>query len=116
MAGRRSMTTARRRSRPKAPQQLSLLDLIEAPDSRDAESSKPAKKTRVRRPAKAAVERPVVFTPAEAALYLNLKPATLKSWRAKGTGPVFVKRAARLVGYTQAALDAWLAGDRRSTP
>jgi len=113
MAGRRSTTNARRRPRSKAPQQLSLLDLIEAPDARDAESAKSARKTRVRRPAKAAVERPVVFTPAEAALYLNLKPATLKSWRAKGAGPAFVKRAARLVGYTQAALDAWLAGERR---
>jgi len=114
MAGKRPRKRAPRRTRHKAPQQLSLLDLIEAPDVRGAESQQPARKTRVRRPAKAAVERPVVFTPAEAALYLNLKPATLKSWRAKGTGPKFVKRAARLIGYSQAALDAWLAGDGRS--
>lgn len=116
MAGRRPTIKARRRPRPKAPQQLSLLDLMEAPYAGTVASVAPAKKARMRRPGKAAVERPVVFTPAEAALYLNLKPATLKSWRAKGAGPAFVKRAARLVGYTQAALDAWLIGDKRSTP
>jgi hypothetical protein len=49
-----------------------------------------------------------VLTPAKAATYLNIKPATLKSWRAKGVGPAFVKRAARLIGYTPAALDACL--------
>lgn len=49
-----------------------------------------------------------MLTPAEAALYLNIKPATLKSWRAKGIGPAYVKRAARLIGYTPAALDAYL--------
>lgn len=41
--------------------------------------------------------RPAVLTPAEAAVYLNIKPATLKSWRAKGVGPAFVKRAAQSV-------------------
>jgi hypothetical protein len=66
-----------------------------------------------RRPTKSVIEKPAVLTPAEAALYLNIKPATLKSWRAKGTGPAFVKRAARLIGYTPAALDAYLS---RSTP
>jgi hypothetical protein len=50
-----------------------------------------------------------VLTPAEAAAYLLIKPATLKSWRAKGIGPAFVERAARLIGYTPAALDAYLA-------
>lgn len=73
----------------------------------------PAPKKRRTLPAKPAVERPAVLTPAEAALYLNIKPATLKSWRAKGVGPTFVKRAARLIGYTPAALDAYLARNDR---
>jgi hypothetical protein len=68
-----------------------------------------AKPKRPRRAPAPAVTRPAVLTPAEAAAYLNIKPATLKSWRAKGIGPAFVKRAARLIGYTPAALDAYLA-------
>jgi hypothetical protein len=41
----------------------------------------------------------LVLTPAQAAGLLNVRPATLKSWRAKGIGPTFVKRGARLIGY-----------------
>ena len=82
---------------------MSIFDLLE-PMPTPAAKSKRAR----RKPAPAAT-RPAVLTPAEAAAYLNIKPATLKSWRAKGIGPAFVKRAARLIGYTPAALDAYLA-------
>lgn len=87
------------------PRQMSIFDLLES-------GSKPplvAKPKRTKRAPPAAAMRPAVLTPAEAAAYLNIKPATLKSWRAKGVGPAFVKRAARLIGYTPAALDAYLA-------
>jgi hypothetical protein len=97
-----------RRGRP--PAQMSLFDLLDAPvGTTPAEGvGKPTSKRRPRRPTKSVIEKPAVLTPAEAALYLNIKPATLKSWRAKGIGPAFVKRAARLIGYTPAALDAYL--------
>jgi hypothetical protein len=89
------------------PKQMSIFDLLEPmPMLAPAATAKP-KRAR-RKPAPAAT-RPAVLTPAEAAAYLNIKPATLKSWRAKGVGPAFVKRAARLIGYTPAALDAYLA-------
>jgi hypothetical protein len=42
-----------------------------------------------------------------------VRPATLKSWRAKGIGPAFVKRGARLIGYLPEALTAFL---KASTP
>ena len=112
MAKRPGKAGNSRRSRSRAPVQLSLFDLLAAPhageDAPAAATKQPAK-PRPRRPTKPAVEKPAVLTPAEAATYLNIKPATLKSWRAKGVGPAFVKRAARLIGYMPAALDAYLA-------
>jgi hypothetical protein len=87
------------------PRQMSIFDLLE-PEEKLPTVVKPR---RPKRPPPAAALRPAVLTPAEAAAYLNIKASTLKSWRAKGVGPVFVKRAARLIGYTPAALDAYLA-------
>jgi hypothetical protein len=87
------------------PRQMSIFDLLE-PGSKPPTIAKPK---RPKRAPPALAMRPAVLTPAEAAAYLNIKLATLKSWRAKGVGPAFVKRAARLIGYTPAALDAYLA-------
>jgi len=44
----------------------------------------------------------------EAAIYLNVKPATLEMWRWNGRGPRFVK-IGRSVRYRQSDLDAFLA-------
>jgi hypothetical protein len=112
MAKRPRKAGKTKRSRIRAPVQLSLFDLMAAPNmgpDAPAAGTRPSSNPRPRRPAKPAVDKPAVLTPAEAATYLNIKPATLKSWRAKGVGPAFVKRAARLIGYTPAALDAYLA-------
>jgi ribosomal protein L28 len=112
MAKRPGKVGKSKRSRSRAPVQLSLFDLLEAPNmSADlpAAAAKSPAKPRTRRATKPAVDKPAVLTPAEAATYLNVKTATLKSWRAKGVGPAFVKRAARLIGYTPAALEAYLA-------
>lgn len=87
------------------PRQMPIFDLLE-PGLKPPTAAKPK---RPKRSPPATTMRPAVLTPAEAAAYLNVKPATLKSWRAKGVGPAFVKRAARLIGYTPAALDAYLA-------
>jgi hypothetical protein len=94
-----------KRSGSKDPQQMSIFDLLEPMPALPPVT----KAKRPRRAPAPAVTRPAVLTPAQAAAYLNIKPATLKSWRAKGIGPAFVKRAARLIGYTPAALDAYLA-------
>ena len=98
-------TRKAKRDGPKDPRQMSIFDLLE-PGLKPPTVAKPK---RPKRAPSAAAMRPAVLTPAEAATYLNIKPATLKSWRAKGVGPAFVKRAARLIGYTPAALDAYLA-------
>jgi hypothetical protein len=107
MAKRRAAGRTKKRGGTRAPQQLSLFDLPSAPSAPTPASG--AKVKRSRAPRKPAVEAPAVLTAAEAALYLNLRPATLKSWRAKKIGPVHIRRAARLIGYTKAALDAFLA-------
>jgi len=86
------------------PRQMSIFDLLE-PVSKPPTATKPKRAKQARA---ALAMRPAVLTPAEAAVYLNIKPATLKSWRAKGIGPAYVMRAARLIGYTPAALDAYL--------
>jgi hypothetical protein len=44
---------------------------------------------------------------------LNVRSATLKSGRAKGIGPAFVRRGAGLIGYLPEALTAFL---RASAP
>lgn len=110
MAKRSTPVKQKRPRRGRHPAQLSLFDLLDASaGNTPAEGvTKPASRRRPRRPTKSVIDKPAVLTPAEAAVYLNIKPATLKSWRAKGIGPAYVKRAARLIGYTPAALDAYL--------
>jgi len=98
-------TRKAKRDGAKDPRQMSIFELLD-PGSKAPPAVKPK---RPKRAPPTAAMRPAVLTPAEAAIYLNIKPATLKSWRAKGVGPAFVKRAARLIGYTPAALDAYLA-------
>jgi len=48
-----------------------------------------------------------VFTPAEAAAYLQVPAETLRRWRGLGTGPRHAK-VGRHVRYRRAALDRWL--------
>jgi len=86
-------------------------DLPQPPASTEKTKPRTAKLRPPRPPAPA--ERPIVLTPVQAAAMLNVRPATLKSWRAKGTGPAFVKRGARLIGYMPEALTAFL---RASAP
>lgn len=47
-----------------------------------------------------------------AAAVLSLSPKTLRKWRCLGGGPAFVKLGAA-VRYERAALDAWVAEQRR---
>ena len=57
----------------------------------------------------------LIFTTPEAAarLYPDLSPRTMERWRQDGYGPAYVK-IGRRVGYTQAALDAWIAQQART--
>ena len=98
------------------PRQLSLFDDLPPikPPVATAEKPRPAKRS-VRRPAPLP-ERPLVLTPAQAAALLNVRPSTLKSWRAKGIGPTFVKRGARLIGYLPEALTAFLKASAPQSP
>lgn len=104
MAGKSKRKSRRRVD----PNQLSLLDYrpaakISAPGAK----AKPLQRSSARASNDDRVA-PNVLTPKQAALYLNLSIATLKSWRKKKTGPVFVKRGARLIGYKPADLDAYM--------
>jgi hypothetical protein len=95
------------------PRQLSLFDDLPPAPQQITASEKP-RTVKIRKPRPAPPpERPIVLTPAQAAALLNVRPATLKSWRAKGIGPAFVKRGARLIGYMPEALTAFL---RASAP
>lgn len=58
---------------------------------------------------------PPFMRPNELAERLHLKPKTLAEHRMKGTGPEFLKTGPRLVLYTAAAVEAWLAKGRRNS-
>lgn len=55
-----------------------------------------------------------LLSPEQAAEMLGVTKASLARWRCNGVGPVFVKVGAK-VGYTEADLAAWVAGNRRQT-
>ena len=55
----------------------------------------------------------VLYTPDEAAKFLNSNPRTLERWRTEGNGPRFVK-VGRRVHYRRESLDAWIAKQERS--
>jgi hypothetical protein len=97
--------------KPSDPNQLSLLDYVPAEARRVEFTAKP-KPQRARLRKSAQQQSPAntvsVLTAHQAANYLNLSLATLKSWRAKKIGPAFVKRGARLIGYRLIDLDAFL--------
>jgi predicted DNA-binding transcriptional regulator AlpA len=48
-----------------------------------------------------------LFKPQEAAVYLRRSRSTLESWRAKGTGPEWLRIGPKSVGYRKSALDAF---------
>lgn len=50
-----------------------------------------------------------VMTPDETARYLKVAPATLKDWRTKGRGPVWVRLSGQIVRYRRRDVDRWLA-------
>lgn len=53
-------------------------------------------------------DRQPLMTTAEAAAYLSFPEATVKAWRARGTGPAYVRINGRVVRYRMSDLDAWV--------
>jgi predicted DNA-binding transcriptional regulator AlpA len=53
-----------------------------------------------------------VFRTAAASDLIKVSASTLTKWRVRGEGPPFVRIGARLVGYLEADLLAWLASRR----
>lgn len=93
------------------PNQLCLLDfLAENP-------AKPIIGVKTRRPRAKRSDQdgtaPAVMSAMDAARYLNVSPNTLKSWRGKRKGPVVTNVGARLIGYKQSDLDAFLGSNSR---
>jgi hypothetical protein len=93
---------ARRKRTTSDSRQLNLLEgvpMISSPKSSRAAGVSQRKRQAPSQSNPDDTSAPRVLTASEAARYLNLSIATLKSWRAKKTGPAFVKRGARLIGY-----------------
>jgi hypothetical protein len=53
-----------------------------------------------------------VLTPRQAAEFLTLESDTLRHWRTRGGGPVFVKLSKRSVGYLRSDLIAYVRANR----
>ena len=51
----------------------------------------------------------VIHLEKDAAHILKLHPRTLQRYRKDGTGPNFVRRGKRFIGYTEEALADWVA-------
>ena len=51
---------------------------------------------------------PRLFTTAELAARLGLRPTTLRAWRGDGRGPPYVRLSASRVGYRPADVESWL--------
>jgi len=49
-----------------------------------------------------------MLTPADAARYLGVERATMKTWRHRSTGPKFHRYSSRCIRYKRADLDAWI--------
>jgi hypothetical protein len=58
---------------------------------------------------------PPFMRPAELAERLRLKTKTLAEYRIKSEGPAYIKAGPRLVLYTAAAVEEWLAKGRRNS-
>lgn len=59
-----------------------------------------------------------LLTEDDVADLLNIKPATLRTWRALNKGPDWVVNpdTGRFIGYTQSDVEAWVsAGTRKET-
>lgn len=100
------------RRRRSDPGQLSLFE-----DREQRRPPRPSAKAAIAKPARAkaaAPENQGLLTPREAAAYLRVSVATLKSWRAKKIGPAWRRRGARLVSYFPADLEAFLRDGARS--
>ena len=55
-----------------------------------------------------------LMTEGEVADHLRVKPSTLRSWRVKGVGPVFI-RVHSAVRYTEADVQIFIDGNRRTS-
>ena len=49
------------------------------------------------------------YSPESAAQYLDIPLSTITDWRQKGVGPKFLRVGRRLIRYTKAELDAFMA-------
>lgn len=105
------MASRKRRSHvrkaPLDPDQLNLFEASKMSGPAKARAAAPLRVT-MKRIKAGSVERPVIYAPQEAALYLGVAVSTLKSWRAKKIGPKWTRRGARLVCYFPEDLDAFL--------
>ena len=60
-------------------------------------------------------EAPDLLTPQAAASYIGVTANYLAKLRMTGRGPAYRKLSARLIRYTSAELEAWLASGRRTS-
>ena len=102
-AGRTSKTKAAA-----DPRQMGLFDALAPAASRAPAAAKSSKRTAAKVRAAGVEARAAVLSAAEAAQYLGVSVSTLKNWRAKKIGPLWVMRGARLIAYRPADLERFL--------
>lgn len=89
------------------PRQMGLFDALESAPAAPARM-RPAKAVKQKLASEQTLPRPMVLSAREAAQYLGVSISTLKHWRAKNIGPLWVMRGARLVAYKPADLERFL--------
>jgi excisionase family DNA binding protein len=57
-----------------------------------------------------------LLSPKQASEVLGIPTGTLADWRSQRRGPPFYKIEGHLIRYSQAELDAWVAGQRVELP
>lgn len=90
------------------PRQMGLFDALEAPARAVRKRIRPAKSAKPTLRTSGVDARAAVLSAREAAQYLGVSVSTLKNWRAKKIGPLWVMRGARLVAYRPADLERFL--------
>ena len=54
------------------------------------------------------------MTSLEAAKHLGVSLATLKRWRAAGSGPEFIRMGERIIRYRETDLDRWIISSKQN--
>jgi predicted DNA-binding transcriptional regulator AlpA len=109
--GQSKRTKSRKTGKAKAahdPRQMGLFDTLTPATAPVLKVRTSSKRTASKARASGVDARAAVLSAREAAQYLGVSVSTLKTWRAKKAGPLWVMRGARLIAYRPADLERFL--------